>query len=122
MREIKFRAWFPKDHWISLTEGHKDTGCFIYDYQATIYEECETLNPDEKDIFIEQYTGLKDMEGKEIYEGDIMEYYCQSTRYFSEITYSEGSFWMFGNLMRYILQYSAVVIGNIHENKELLNE
>jgi len=77
-----------------------------------------------------QFTGLKDKEGKEIYEGDIIEYkieFDKKTKYktvikdidlifgFREFQYDEYS--NFNTNLNTIK-----IIGNIYENPELLNE
>ena len=80
----------------------------------------------EEVCFVMQYTGLKDKNGKEIYEGDIVQYDLAQEKYpslavgeivwnqdrFEHSRYSaEGYFW---DKMK--------VIGNIYENPELLKE
>lgn len=68
MREVKFRAWdkiFEK--MIQVTDLNLKTGYLIGEIDTKIvsckFKDCELL----------QYTGLKDKNGIEIYEGDIVE-------------------------------------------------
>lgn len=129
MREIKFRAWDKKlksmAKVISLSfyeEGSdykgNETESFLY------YEKLDSTNlrPFE-DIELMQYTGLKDKNGVEIFEGDIIEYFygCRFKVAFKDFLFGwvEGEFIPFANMAKSeFLNFK--VIGNIYENKELL--
>ena len=78
-----------------------------------------------------QYTGLKDKDGKEIYEGDIitgrdalLAGFSQKDNIYGVVDYADGSFVIKGDLLTHYrwLDYNAEVIGNIHDNPELLEK
>ena len=120
MREIKFRAWY------------KDTGKPIEDFNRQ-FMIC-ACNSDL--MIVEQFTGLKDKNGKESYEGDrvnftVFDYNGLDTQYTGVIVFtgqrfqiwqsaesefygSDGGFeldWV------YAQDEEIEVIGNIHEDK-----
>ena len=100
-REIKFRAWDDKKGMIHLTELHLPCPGYL----------------------IEQFTGLHDKNGREIFEGDILRLGGAVNGY---VTFGFGCFiWneINGEIRRTFDQVHSrlnQVIGNIHENPDLL--
>jgi len=79
-----------------------------------VCEECKKHHEDRNSILL-QFTGLHDKNGKEIYEGDIVEFESEYGKAKSEVAYPED--WLF-----FSEDKTLKIIGNIYENPELLNK
>ena len=162
MREIKFRVWDNKykymnckvivgiyGNWEDVKDDENYTACSMWIEPKNVDYKCEPhwthFEPYHKDIVLMQYTGLKDKNGKEIYEGDIVQAHFKkgSWKYNDKnyygyrngkivycvdgfILYIEGykekiyPLSAFGNNNNDIADLE--VIGNIYDNPELLEE
>ena len=136
MRAIKFRAWdtVMKD-WVPMGVNHisdlvrikatKKKGEFLID----------TFDSGSRRLILMQFTGLKDRNGKEIYEGDIIKYHYFYFADGSEIEKEhvcsvkyDDSFANFDAMDKEGFAHflgnasddGIEIIGNIHENPELL--
>ena len=80
------------------------------------------------DLVVEFKTGLKDKNGKEIYKGDIVKYDCRSSSYAVAYRKYDVSFVLENDdreeiiYFHYDKQSDYEILGNIHENPELLEE
>jgi uncharacterized phage protein (TIGR01671 family) len=130
MREIKFRAfWNKKMHQVeSVLSGGR---CALLTTGQTHRNVCVDNN-----MALMQYTGLKDKNGKEIYEGDICKIVVDDTTddySISTVKFHDGAFTVDADFGEY--DTSAIgwaitdcengggyiqVLGNIHENPELM--
>ena len=135
MKELKFRAWLTKEKVMSrpFTLG-----------ETTIYskENKPLCGFQDKDLIIMQYVGLKDRNGKEIYEGDIVRVKCiwekgKIEEYIGVIVFEDFAFGVklkkvvklpkgyyceeIDGQPYYLLHWDEIeVIGNVYENPELL--
>lgn len=119
MEEIKFRVYDKEEkcfHYFTLTN--------ILQYKKEF--EKHIINGDKFDLFV----GLKDKNGKEIYEGDIVNFEHYNKIFKDKIYYiiyencnfviksKEGdNFWIGSKSI-----LNIEIIGNIHENPELIKE
>jgi len=137
MREIKFRAWKKE----VVVDDFVYEGEMIY---ADSMSNCEYIKRyvciagfysdsgwDWNDFEFMQYTGLKDKHGREIYEGDILS--CKSSSscyqkygekylvYWDDKKTGFECAYQYG-LEGYMQNENIEVIGNVHENPELLEQ
>lgn len=107
-REIKFRAWLGgQDRYVGV--------------DAIDFDE-DSIRINDEYFFLadlEQYTGLTDKNGKEIYEGDVIKY----ESLYGDIGTKKVSFedGMFCVSHLALAQLGSIeILGNIHENPELI--
>lgn len=112
MREIKFRAW---DNILNEYFSWEDSIKFN-NYHDLIEDNYNGA------VSLEQYTGLKDKNGVEIYEGDIVSASIFGFQETGLVEYSPFGEWVFGDIRLFEFMSSLTVIGNIHENADLLEE
>ena len=125
MREIKFRAWL-KEHKTKVNVAEIDINHqLIYHYGFDDFEgNFENFNS----IELLQYTGLKDKNENEIYEGDIL-FESFGERYY-KVIFENGSFRaeFKGDFDEYsfdlmdVVAHRCEVVGNIYENSKLIKE
>lgn len=111
MRELKFRAWCDSEFLEDVAPYDNNEIVEQYDCSEWFTKKVDC---------IEQYTGLKDTNGKEIYEGDIMEYdACLYRVFWDKCGFTFEHIGEHGWTSQDVFSEGKVV-GNIHENPELI--
>ncbi|WP_262352576.1 YopX family protein [Lactiplantibacillus plantarum] len=123
---IKFRAWngyrkVMADYVSAIQNG--DTQGTPSSVNVIVNGKNETWDIKNDHVELLRFTGLTDVNGKEIYEGDILE----NRKYRSIVKFASGKF--LADLIETIQTFDLIgethgskVIGNVHENPELLEE
>ena len=126
MKGLKFRVW-DKERECYLDETElagvtPDGECILY-----IEEEEISKLEIEGNYTLEQYAGLTDKNGKEIYEGDVVN--IQGIKYY--VDFEHGGFWFNNDNRKWkanrpFTHFQEIndteVVGNVHENPDLLEE
>lgn len=125
MREIKFRAWDGSNLIEKMRVGKME----LFDDMLAF--RFQHFDCDPKQVVFEQFTGLKDKNGREIYEGDLLRAtgahlenpktaivsWCAEDTAFEAVPVGySGEPWRLGALNPRFWK----IVGNIHENPELL--
>lgn len=128
-REIKFRAYHPKFGGMAKPEQITITGngLWFVDY-VLLHPSTNGRYSDTNGGILQQFTGLKDSKGKEIYEGDIVRLNDGPRVVYGEeiasVFYDDGRFRLRSENCIYdlcnYLNLACKVIGNIFENSELV--
>lgn len=121
MRKIKFRGKkIDNNQWIEGFYFKTEVGCFVGSYNEEEQVFKETIG---------QFTGLTDKNGKEIFEGDILDDECgeigvviwvDSIAQFSVCVGKELYMLNRGYSDRTLKLQDSYVLGNIHDNPELI--
>jgi len=136
MREIKYRAWNKEWGMLLPVDNIIFENGLAVEVRVTI-KASDYNHQDEwqdyrigDEIILQQYTGLNDKNGKEIYEGDILKLTSIYFLFYDLFTvgFNKGSFTFKNKEEHYFKNYIGnrkedliiEVIGNIYENKDLI--
>lgn len=131
MRELKFRSWLKNYNCYADVLGFEQGRLFVQ-FQSGERSQHRLYVPIE-DCILEQCTGLKDKNGKEIYEGDILGdmwrdgyiAWCDKCKQLQYHILTHVCMACLGDVQWYELvndNGKLEVVGNVHENADLLED
>ena len=125
-REIIFRGKTEQGEWLY--------GYYMYNGKHLIVDTTKGALGFGKEVISEtvgQFTGLTDKNGKKIFEGDILQF-IENPKFKEEVSFDDGAFGFYYKRTDSVIAFSDnehgedteeyEVIGNVHDNKELLGE
>jgi len=126
MRELKFRVWDHKRQYF-VNEKFDDVAMYIkFDGSLTFISTVGGEMKVKGEYTVQQYTGLKDKNGKEFYEGDIVKLFNDPDELY-EVVYNDFDNDIVGFLLEsdggrgdWFDSRKREVVGNIFENPELI--
>lgn len=131
MRKLKFKVWdknkrkfIPSDVWAIVMTDFGAFGIMTKDWED--YKEGEYLY-EQSQVPI-QYTGMKDKNGEEIYDGHVLSWnsrnpFSRGEYRTASVRYVQAQYWCKGSVGVYLAELLAnekcKIAGNIYENPEL---
>lgn len=124
-RELKFRVWDNFETKYLTLDEYQQMGCIHVENDGTLsfsgdYRFTLSMMIQMDKYKVEQYTGLKDKYGKEIYEGDILRDYGNDIEDWV-VSYEDGGFvGTFDNICEHLFELTDMeIVGNVNEWKEI---
>ena len=125
----EFRAWTEEGKAMYYDVYPFKDGTLLLSYDGIAFDEVPA-----SDFILMQSTGLKDKNGKEIFEGDVVKYEVGCNTYTEEVAYDKNFagfgvkdakanvVFTFGEIAEDIGLISLEAVGNIYNNPGLLGE
>ncbi|MFU0723088.1 YopX family protein [Streptococcus sp. IMAU11622] len=126
----KFRAWMKSLKWMCDVTNISFDSKFVDICQQGDTERYTEMSVEFDEVKLMQSTGLKDKNGKEIFEGDILDYKGRKALVRWHGSYASFIYRFVDELQNrktewkplYLAYMKCEIIGNIYENPELLEE